>query len=107
MTSILPNGSKIPRNMSSVILKCNEPTYKRIGPTWFFGGGAGGAFAMRFFSACVCCTLIGMPNNFCPDSPNACKINSAIGFVLRIFNILYLEEMALTNGTDSGSLNSI
>lgn len=46
----LPKGSKIPRSMSSVILKCREPTQRRIGPPLPFCRLLAMA-ASRFFSA--------------------------------------------------------
>ncbi len=36
-----PNGSKMPLSMSSVMLKCSDPTYSLMGPLslgWFLGG---------------------------------------------------------------------
>lgn len=46
-----PKGSKIPRSISSVMLKCSEPTYRRIGPELPFCRLLAAAAAL-FFSAC-------------------------------------------------------
>lgn len=46
-----PKGSKIPRSISSVMLKCSEPTYSRIGPELPFCRLLAAAAAL-FFSAC-------------------------------------------------------
>lgn len=46
-----PNGSNIPRNISSVMLKCSEPTYSLIGPAVPFCRLLAAAAAARFFSA--------------------------------------------------------
>lgn len=83
ITSILtfPNGSNIPLSISSVMLKCSEPTYSLIGPSVDFCGAGLEAGSALFFSACEGCTIIGTPKSFCPDSPMA-------------------------NGTDSTSANS-
>ena len=71
MWSILPKGSKIPFNISSVILKCNEPTYSLIGPAAAFWSWAVKVLAALFFSAKVGWTTIGTPKIFWPDSPRA------------------------------------
>lgn len=61
----------MPRSMSSVMLKCNEPTYSLVGPLLVFGAKLGKVLPTRFFSACVCCTIIGTPSSFCPVKPKA------------------------------------
>ncbi|KYN03825.1 hypothetical protein ALC62_05338 [Cyphomyrmex costatus] len=67
MLSIFPNGSKIPRSISSVILKCKDPTYNRIGPVCPLGIRFGIELPMRFFSACVCwLTVLTISSSFCP-----------------------------------------
>lgn len=45
-----PNGSKMPLSMSSVMLKCNDPTYSLIGPELPFCKLLANAAAL-FFSA--------------------------------------------------------
>lgn len=59
--------------MSSVMLKWSEPTYSLIGPVWPFGMRFGIELPIRFFSAWVGWTTIGIPNNFWPDNPRALK----------------------------------
>lgn len=76
--SIFPNGSKIPLNISSVILKCNEPTYSLVGPLLAFGAKFGKELPTLFFSACVCCTIIGTPSNFWPVNPRAWKYQTIL-----------------------------
>ena len=99
--SILPNGSKILLNISSVILKCKEPTYNLIGPVMPLGIMLGIELPILFFSACVCWTMIGTPSNFCPDNPNAYKTNHHH----QTFQKLHVPS--LTKATLSGSLNSM
>lgn len=76
MLSIFPKGSNIPLNISSVMLKCKDPTYNLIGPVIPFGMRFGMEFPILFFSAWVCCTIIGTPNSFWPDRPRAYKEKS-------------------------------
>ena len=79
MCSILPKGSKILRSMSSVMLKCKEPTYNRMGPLGPLVNVLMAGMllpAKRFFSACVGCTTIGTPQSFCPVKAIACKPNN-------------------------------
>lgn len=87
--------------MSSVMLKCKDPTYRRIGPELPLCKLLAMA-ARRFFSACEACTMIGTPSNLCPVSPMArgtdwISTNStyAIPFDLREF----LSEIILTSRT--------
>lgn len=102
--SILPKGSNIPLNISSVMLKCNDPTYNLMGPVIPFGMRFGIEFPILFFSAWVCWTIIGTPNSFCPDKPSAYGGKS---FVTNTFTKHLTELFLLTKATLSGSLNSI
>ncbi|KYM93198.1 hypothetical protein ALC53_00134 [Atta colombica] len=74
MLSIFPNGSKIPRSISSVILKCKDPTYNRMGPVCPLGIRFGIELPIRFFSACVRLAVSAISSSFClyPDLCLAC-----------------------------------
>ena len=78
----LPNGSKIPFSMSSVMLKCKEPTYNLIGPVMVPLVTTPVGMEILFFSAWDAWTMIGTPSSFWSVRPMA-------------------------RGTDSVSLNSM
>lgn len=89
-----PNGSKIPLNISSVMLKCSEPTYNLIGPVnplcrllaaaaalffsaWKHEDPISATTDRRLFCVCVCAHayLGGLNNDRNSQQPLPCQSN--------------------------------